>query len=110
MDDFVAFSYIALGVLVAVLYPVLWGWYKDAFPRPGGTKIPPQVKKYIGLLIFCLVTAFIVLVFYRSSHPDARLGFYTSVLLGFGWESSVEKVFNPPKRPPSGGNQGGASA
>jgi hypothetical protein len=108
MGDIYAYLYIALGVFLAVLYPLLWGWFREAFPKPEGVKISPQVMRYIKLFAFCFVTAFIVLLIYRSSHPDAKLGFYAAVSLGFGWESSVEKIFSPPKRPAPRGGGGGA--
>jgi hypothetical protein len=94
MGDIAAYFYIGLGVLIAVLYPIIVGWFKGVFPITKGA-IPAWVKKYAALLVFCAVTSFIVLVIYRASHPDAQLPFYTAVMLGFGWESSVEKIFKP---------------
>jgi Na+/melibiose symporter-like transporter len=92
MSDFTAYFYIGLGVLVAVLYPVIVGWFRREFRFTKG--IPPWLVKYVALLVFCAFTAFVVLVIYRANHPDTELRFYTAVMLGFGWESSVEKIWN----------------
>lgn len=103
MSDFAAYFYIGLGVLVAVLYPVIVGAWKRQFGITKG--VPPWLIKYAVLLVFCAFTAFIVLVVYRASHPDTELHFYTAVMLGFGWESSVEKISDP-----IWGGKGAASA
>lgn len=94
MGDIAAYFYIGLGVFSAVLYPILVGLYKRKFPTTA-KGIPPWVTKYAVLLVFCAATAFFVLVIYRASHPDTQLSFYTAVMLGFGWESSVEKLYKP---------------
>jgi hypothetical protein len=64
------------------------------------------LRKYGALFVFSLITAFIVLGLYRSAHPDTKIGFWTAVRMGFGFEASVEKVFFPKsthkKTPPSG--------
>lgn len=101
MSDFVAYFYIGLGVLVAVLYPIIVGAFKRQFAITKG--VPPWLIKYAVLLVFCAFTAFIVLVVYRASHPDTELHFYTAVMLGFGWESSVEKNLRPHLGPQSRG-------
>ncbi len=98
MSDLTAYFSIALGVLVAVLYPVLLGKVRGAFPATKG-RIPPWATKYLVLLIFCLVTSLIILAYFRSSHPDTQLGFWAALVMGFAWESSIEKVFSPPKGP-----------
>ncbi len=85
---------IALGVFVAVVYPVLYRYIR----REAGLVSPwvkEQFKKYGALFAFSLTTAFIVLSLYRSAHPDTKLGFWTAVGMGFGFEASVEKVVFP---------------
>jgi hypothetical protein len=105
VSDFEVWLSIALGVFVAVLYPVLYRYIKGEFPTTAGV-FSPWVKgiliKYGALFAFSLATAFIVLGIYRSNHPDAKLGFWTAVTMGFGFEAIVEKVAFPksaiPKR------------
>jgi protein-S-isoprenylcysteine O-methyltransferase Ste14 len=99
MDEMSTFGSIALGVLVAVVYPVLLGFVRNAFPATAERGLPPWVKKYGGLLLFSLVTAFIVLGVFRTRFPDATLTFWPAFFLGFGWESSLEKLLTPPGRP-----------
>ena len=98
MSDTQAWLAIALGVFVAVLYPILYRYIRKEFPVTAGL-VPPWVnqvsKKYGGLFVFSLMTAFIVLGLYRSAHPDTHLGFWTAVAMGFGFEATVEKLFFP---------------
>lgn len=98
MSDVQLWLSIALGVLIAVVYPVLYRYILQEFP-PTAAIISPWVKqvakKYGALFIFSLITAFVVLGFYRSVHPDTKLGFWTAVCMGFGFEASVEKVVFP---------------
>lgn len=98
MGDTASYFLIALGVIVAVLYPVILGKIRGAFPRVAAPGLPDWAKKYLLLLIFSLVTALIVLAAYRASHPDTVLAWYDAFLLGFGWESTVEKLIYPPKK------------
>jgi hypothetical protein len=89
---------IALGVFIAVIYPVLYRYIRKEFP-PTAAIISPWakqvLKKYGALFLFSLLTAFIVLGFYRSTHPDATIGFWTAVCMGFGFEASIEKLLFP---------------
>lgn len=98
MSDIQLWLSIALGVLVAVLYPVLYRYIRKEFPATEGL-VSPWVKevfrKYGALFVFSLLTAFIVLGLYRSAHPDTKVGFWTAVCMGFGFEASVEKVVFP---------------
>jgi hypothetical protein len=96
MGDVGAFLGIALGVLVAIVYPILKGYITREFAPTAGPRLPPWVKKYAALAAFCLLTAFVVLGFYRSNNPEADLSFWAAVVLGFGWESTVEKLFASP--------------
>jgi uncharacterized BrkB/YihY/UPF0761 family membrane protein len=96
MSNFDAFWWIALGVFVGVVYPLLLGFIKKEFPVTTAGAMPPWLKRYGGLLIFCLLTALLVLIFYRSSNPDAQLDWIKAFLLGFGWESLVEKSLGRP--------------
>ena len=97
MNDIATFFAIALGIVVAIAYTLLLGWYRKAFPQTAAPGLPGWVKKYGLLLLLSLVAAFIILVGYRAANPTVTISFYTAVLLGFGWEASVEKLLNPPK-------------
>jgi len=96
MNDILSFIGIALGVLVAVVYPILKGYIQKQFPPLAAPGFPPWVKKYAALTIFCLLTALIVLAVYRAANPDTHITFWVALVMGFGWESSVEKVFAKP--------------
>lgn len=98
MSDIELWLSIALGVFVAVLYPVLYRYIRKEFPATAGLVSPwvkEVFKKYGALFVFSLLTAFIVLGLYRSAHPDTKLGFWTAVAMGFGFEASLEKVVFP---------------
>jgi predicted lysophospholipase L1 biosynthesis ABC-type transport system permease subunit len=93
MNDVVAFVGIALGVIIAVIYPVLRGYIKKEFPDTAAPGLPPWVRKYAALFAFSLLTAFIILGVYRNSNPDKEITFWAALAMGFGWEASIEKIF-----------------
>jgi hypothetical protein len=45
--------------------------------------------------LFSLITALICLAGWRSTHPNDTLPWFTAFLLGFGWESAIEKLQKP---------------
>jgi hypothetical protein len=91
MNDWSPFFWVAGGVFAAVILPVLSGIVRQYFKPTAALGFPPWVKKYGALLLFCLVTAVICLAGWRSTHPNDTLPWFTAFLLGFGWESAVEK-------------------
>jgi predicted lysophospholipase L1 biosynthesis ABC-type transport system permease subunit len=88
-----AYFGIALGVCIAIVYPVLRGFVTKQFPPTAAPGLPPWVKKYSALLVFSLLTALIILATYKSANPHKDISFFAALGLGFGWESSIEKVF-----------------
>jgi len=96
MNDIQAYGGVSLGVLVAVIYPVLKGYVTKEFQPTLAPGLPPWLKKYGALALFCFVTALIVLGVYRSTSPDSEITFWAALALGFGWEASVEKLFAKP--------------
>jgi hypothetical protein len=94
VGDVGAYLGIALGVLIAVVYPVLKGYIKQEFGPIAAPGLPPWVVKYSALFAFCLLTALILLAVLRAAKPDAQIGFWAALLMGFGYEASVEKVFS----------------
>lgn len=91
MTDWSPFLWVACGVIVAVIFPVLSGFVRHEFGT-AAAGLPPWMKKYGALLLFSLITAVICLAVWRSTHPQDTLPWYTAFLLGFGWESAIEKV------------------
>jgi predicted lysophospholipase L1 biosynthesis ABC-type transport system permease subunit len=96
MDDVGAFFGIALGVLIAVIFPVLKGYVLGQFGPTAAPGLPPWVKKYGALFLFSLVTALIVLAVFRNVKPDTEISFWFALLLGFGYEASIEKAVQKP--------------
>ncbi|MEV0449233.1 hypothetical protein [Streptomyces sp. NPDC050600] len=84
---------IAAGVIIGVVFPVIRGFIMQEFPPTGAPGLPPWVKKYGALLIFSLITAVIVLAIYRSAEPEKDIAWYAALILGFSWESVMEKFF-----------------
>jgi len=95
MSDIFAFVWVAVGASVAVIFPVLRAYVKEEFPKTADVGIPPWLKRYIGLFAFSLITALICLALWKSQYPTNELHWFTAFLLGFGWESAVEKIGRP---------------
>jgi hypothetical protein len=83
----------ALGVVISVVLPVLWAYIKRDFVATQG--VPPWLPKYARLALFSFIVAIVVLAGYDATHPETELSFLGAVLLGFGWEASVEKLARP---------------
>jgi hypothetical protein len=92
MNDRSPFWWVSCGVAVAVIFPVLSGFVHGGFRPTAAIGLPPWVKKYGALLLFSLITALICLAGWRSTHPNDTLPWFTAFLLGFGWESAIEKL------------------
>jgi hypothetical protein len=93
VSPFQFYLFVVLGVLAAVALPVLAGLFRKKLRVAGpGGGLPPWVIEYGAIALFCVLTALLVFAFYRSQNPDAKLYWHTAVLLGFAWESGVEKV------------------
>ncbi|MGY4772227.1 hypothetical protein ACXC9Q_35425 [Kribbella sp. CWNU-51] len=86
---------IALGVFVAVVYPILKGYVTEEFSTKA-VEVPKWVKVYGALVALCLVSAFAVLAAFRAAKPDTEITFWVAVVMGFGYEASVEKIFGKP--------------
>jgi hypothetical protein len=78
-------------VLVGVLHPVLLGFVRNQFPPTASGGFRHGSRSTAGLFLFCLVTALIVLALWKNANPEASLAWYAAFLLGYGWESFVEK-------------------
>jgi len=92
MSDWVSYRWVTCGVIVAVIFPVLSGFVRQEFKASAAIGLPPWVKKYGALLLLSLITAVICLAGWRSTHPNDALPWFTAFLLGFGWESAIEKL------------------
>ncbi len=86
---------VVAGVIAAVLLPFLAELVRREFPPTAGPLIPPWVRSFCLLAIFSMLTALIALAIWRSQNPTGDLQWYTAVLIGFGWESAVEKFLRP---------------
>jgi len=99
MSDIAVLLTIALGTAIAVVYPGLYRYIRKEFPPEAGPLVPSWLKKlllkYGALFAFSLITALIALAFYRNANPDAKITFWGALVIGFGWEASVEKVLFP---------------
>jgi hypothetical protein len=86
---------VASGVVVGVIFPVASGliWYE--FKTTAVIGLPPWIKKFGTLLLFSLITALICIMGWRATHPVDNLPWFTAFLLGFGWESAIEKLHKP---------------
>jgi hypothetical protein len=95
MSDLDTYLWVSFGVAVAVLFPVLAALIRKEFPRVAGVAIPPWVKRYLILLAFSLITGVIALAIWKSQNPTVNPAWYTAFLIGFAWESAIEKFARP---------------
>lgn len=91
MNELGPFGWVASGIVVAVIFPVLSGFVRNEFKPTAAVDPPSWVKKYGALLLFSLVTALICLAVWRSTYPSDTLPWFTMFLFAFGWESAIEK-------------------
>ena len=96
MSDVQAYLFVVLGVVAAVLIPVLKGIVKNSFPPTAAGAVPSWVKEYVAFAAFALLAALIALAAWRASDPNAQLTWYTAVLIGFSFESVIEKLVKQP--------------
>jgi hypothetical protein len=105
MNDFIAYLWIALGVVIAVVLPVMIAHLKKEFPQeetfkaPDTKSLPPWLKKYLYLGAFSLIVALVSLAIWKNSNPNTQLVWYSAFVIGFAWESAVEKFFRPVAKP-----------
>ena len=95
--DIITFIWIAVGVAISVILPVVAAFVRNAFRQKAGA--PYELKKYGALFLFSSLTAIIVLAIYRGSHPDP-IPWYTALVLGYTWDSTVQKAIgagSPPQ-------------
>jgi hypothetical protein len=96
MKDLAMFAYVAFGVVVAVIFPVLVRLIRAEFPPTFRGSLAPWLRRYVLLCLFSLVTALVVLAIYKAGGGKDLL-WYTAFLLGFSWESTIEKFQRPEK-------------
>lgn len=86
------FLWVAIGVVVSVVLPVLTGIIRRDFPATQAVGMPPWVGTYGRLLVFSLLTALVVVAAFRATSPSVDVPWFTAFLLGYGWEATVEKL------------------
>jgi hypothetical protein len=91
------FVAIILGVVVAVILPLLCDAVRKYFPPVGGGFWDNYqwAVRYVVLAAFSIVVAGIIYAQWRSGHPSDFLNGPDGFLLGFSGESAIEKVFRP---------------
>lgn len=95
MSDLQAYLFVVLGVVVAVLMPVLSARIRKEFPPTGAIGVPPWLKRYLLLFFFGLVVGVVSLAIWKSQNPQGVLHWFTALLIGFGSESALEKFLHP---------------
>jgi hypothetical protein len=98
LSDLGAYMWVVLGVIVAVILPVLAAYIKKQFPTTKAD-LPPWLKRYGALLIFSMIVALVSLAIWKGQNPTTHPTWFTAFLIGFGWESAIEKFLNPVTKP-----------
>ncbi len=96
MSDLIAFSYVALGVLLSLVIPIL---RKLAFPEPAGGKdiVPPWLtrlltiaKPYLILGALSLALSLVTLAIAKSQGAILHY-WYEPFLMGYFFDSTIQK-------------------
>lgn len=96
MTDLQAYGLVCLGVITAVVFPVLASAVRKYFPKQqsvGG--LPDWFVKYLLLGVFGLVTGVVVFAIFKRMYPGPVTTWYEPFLAGFGWESAIDAFFRP---------------
>lgn len=89
-DNAKSYMWIAVGVLIGVLLPVLSSYVKNHF-KAGSIDFTP----YLLLLLFSLLLGLLILAGLRSQDPDKVITWFTALLAGYGGEATLEKLLTP---------------
>jgi hypothetical protein len=96
MDKISEFLFVAGGVAIAVVLPVLADAVREYYPESFGTgwKLPRWTQRYLLLGLFSFVVAAIILAGWKS-HSPTSLEWHQALLLGFTSEAAIEKTLRP---------------
>jgi hypothetical protein len=91
------FVAVVLGVVVAVILPLLCDLVRRYFPTVGAGFWDNYhwAVRYIVLGGFSIVVGAIIYAQWRNGHPAGVLTGTDGFLLGFSGESAIEKMFRP---------------
>lgn len=89
MSNVVTFLLIALGVAISVLYPVILGNVRKAFPQTAGNGLGrnPGSRSTRCCFSSAWLHHSLSLRSMRPRIPHAKLKWYAALLLGIGWEA-----------------------
>jgi hypothetical protein len=107
LDDLPAILLIALGVVIALVWPVLYNAVRKVFPKTAAGGLSQPLKDALvktGIVsAFALVTAIAIYAVAKSADDDLALQWFQALVAGFAWEATLEKTFLSPARQPSAG-------
>lgn len=90
---FAQYGYAVLGILMSIVLPLL----RKSVPQPARiqTLLPmnalaASVKTYLIVGVFSLLTAVLIVAFGGSA--TANWEWYTGVLAGYAWDSTLQKI------------------
>lgn len=89
-DNVETYLFIALGVAVGVILPVLSRLVRERFQAAAIDFTP-----YLLLLAFSLVMGLVILAAMRNSKPDEAISWYAAFLAGYAGEATLEKLLKP---------------
>jgi hypothetical protein len=96
MSELGAYVWVVVGVIAAVVLPVLSAYIRKEFPaHQGAALLPAWLVRYVLLLLFGLIAGVAAFAIWRAANPDTALHWFTAFLIGFGAESALEKFLHP---------------
>jgi len=104
MNDIVVFFYMALGVLISIVLPILAGFVRE-FIRSDierhslsgrFKKLWRSTRNYVTIGLFSFVTAGVLFAFYRASLLPGQAGLIDNwakaFLYGYAYDSTIQKL------------------
>ena len=96
LSNISGFVAVVLGVVVAVILPLLFDAVRKYFPPVGGFWDSYRwAVRYIVLAALSVAVALVIYMQWRNGHPSSVLNGSDGFLLGFSGESAIEKMFRP---------------
>lgn len=102
LGDVAAIIFIAIGVAISVVYPLVYNKVRGILPKTAGF-LPDPVKKFmvasVWVALLAILSAVALYAFAKNADANLSLTWYGALVIGFGWEAGLEKLIVAPGIP-----------